>query len=111
MNKLIAYCGLNCEKCDAYLATLNNDQTLRKKTAALWSKLNNVTIRTEDINCEGCRANGKKTIYSESLCEIRQCALKRSLNTCGDCQELETCQKINKIISTNSEALNNLKKE
>ena len=28
---LIAYCGLNCEKCDAYHATLNNDQALRKK--------------------------------------------------------------------------------
>ena len=24
-NLLIAYCGLDCEKCDAYLATVHND--------------------------------------------------------------------------------------
>ena len=31
MKDMIAYCGLDCEKCDAYLATINNDQDLREK--------------------------------------------------------------------------------
>lgn len=31
MRDMIGYCGLNCEKCDAYLATIHNDQTLREK--------------------------------------------------------------------------------
>ena len=35
MNKMIAYCGLDCEKCDAYLATINDDHELRRKTAKL----------------------------------------------------------------------------
>ena len=30
---MIAYCGLDCEKCDAYLATLHDDQALREKTS------------------------------------------------------------------------------
>lgn len=25
MKNMIAYCGLDCENCDAYLATVNND--------------------------------------------------------------------------------------
>ncbi|MEG1806496.1 MAG: DUF3795 domain-containing protein, partial [Clostridia bacterium] len=29
MKKMIAYCGLDCEKCDAYIATINNDDALR----------------------------------------------------------------------------------
>ncbi|WP_415930520.1 DUF3795 domain-containing protein [Zhenpiania hominis] len=29
----IRYCGLDCEKCDAYIATVNDDQALREKTA------------------------------------------------------------------------------
>lgn len=33
MKDMIGYCGLDCEKCDAYLATINNDQALREKTA------------------------------------------------------------------------------
>ncbi len=28
MKKLIAYCGLGCEKCDARTATLNNAEAL-----------------------------------------------------------------------------------
>lgn len=32
---MIAYCGLDCEKCDAFIATKNNDNLLREKTAKL----------------------------------------------------------------------------
>jgi len=31
--KHIAMCGLVCSQCDAYIATLNNDDKLRIKTA------------------------------------------------------------------------------
>ena len=40
MKQLIAYCGLDCEKCDARIATLTNDNALREKTAALWTEMN-----------------------------------------------------------------------
>ena len=33
MNRRIVFCGLDCEKCDAYIATKNDDQALREKTA------------------------------------------------------------------------------
>ncbi len=29
MNKLIAYCGLDCEKCEARIATVNQDEARR----------------------------------------------------------------------------------
>ncbi len=75
MKDMIAYCGLDCEKCDAYLATIHDDQALREKTAKLWAELNNAPILPEHINCEGCRIGGVKTVYCDSLCAIRQCAL------------------------------------
>lgn len=78
MKDMIGYCGLDCEKCDAYLATINNDQALREKTAKLWAELNNATIMPEHINCEGCRMNGAKTVFCDSLCEIRKCALEKA---------------------------------
>lgn len=109
MKKLIAYCGLDCEKCDAFVATVHNDQALREKTAQLWSKLNHVTIRAEDIYCEGCRAVGAKTVFCDKLCDIRQCALKKGVTTCGNCAKLEKCPKVGKIISANPAALKNLK--
>lgn len=50
MKKLIACCGLDCEKCQARKATINNDDELRKKVAEEWSQLNGVLITQEMIN-------------------------------------------------------------
>ena len=110
MNKLIAYCGLDCEQCDARKATLTNDDALREKVAALWSELNNAEITAEMINCEGCRIDGAKTPFCDSLCPIRQCALKKGVETCGSCAEMKTCETVGMIISNNAKALENLTK-
>ena len=109
MNQYIACCGLDCETCEARLATVNNDDTLRAKVAKLWSDLNGVEITPEMINCVGCRINGVKTPYCESLCPIRQCALGRGVETCGDCSEMESCEKLGAITEHNSDALKRLK--
>ena len=110
MKNAIAYCGLDCEKCDAYLATIHDDQALREKTAKLWTELNQTPILPEHINCMGCREDGVKTVFCECLCGIRQCALKKGVETCGDCQDLETCQTVGAILSHNPEARKNLRK-
>ena len=107
-NKMIAYCGLDCEKCDAFIATKNNDQALREKTAKLLAELNHAPILPEHINCEGCRMNGKKTVFCDSLCGIRQCALKKGVNTCGDCAEMDNCQTLAAVVSHIPDALKNL---
>ncbi|MBQ8957178.1 MAG: DUF3795 domain-containing protein [Bacteroidales bacterium] len=108
MKEMIAYCGLNCEKCDAYIATKHNDQALREKTAKRWSEWNHITILPEQINCEGCRMDGKKTVFCESLCQIRQCAMKKDFETCGDCGELKRCKIVEMVIGNSMEALKNL---
>lgn len=110
MNDLIAFCGLNCEKCDAFIATKNNDNALREKTAKLWSELNNVLILPEHINCDGCRVNGRKTVFCDKLCPIRQCAMQKGVETCGDCSEMEHCSKIAMVHANNEEAKRNLKR-
>lgn len=43
MEKMIAICGLDCSKCDAYIATQTDNQELRIKTAKLWAELNNAS--------------------------------------------------------------------
>ena len=66
MNEYIAYCGLDCETCEARLATVNNDDALRQRVAREWSELNGVEITAEMINCSGCRIPGVKTPYCDS---------------------------------------------
>ena len=110
MKEMIAYCGLDCEKCDAYIATINDDQKLREKTAKLWAELNNAPILPEHINCQGCRVKGVKTVFCESICGIRQCAIKKGVSTCGECSDLENCSTVGAIQENNPSALNKLKK-
>ena len=109
MRELIAYCGLDCEKCEAYIATMNDDDDLRKKVAKKWSELNNVEITPEMINCQGCRADGKKTPFCESMCPIRMCILGKGYGTCGECPDMENCDRLKMIISTNKEASDRLR--
>lgn len=109
MRELVAYCGLDCEKCEAYIATQNDDDNMRRKVAKEWSELNNVEITPEMINCEGCRVDGKKTPFCESMCPIKQCAEGRKMETCGSCAELMECKKAAMVIGNNADALANLK--
>lgn len=110
MERNIAYCGLDCHKCYAYIATVNDDDDLRKKVAEEWSELNNVEITPEMINCVGCRADGVKTPFCQSMCEIRKCGMEKGYETCGDCSELDSCKKVVIVIGNNSDARENLKR-
>ena len=109
MKNYIAYCGLDCETCEARIATIHNDDAQRKKVAGLWSELNGVEITPEMINCVGCRINGVKTPFCESLCPIRQCAQGRGVETCGGCDCMESCEKLRAITGNNADALRRLK--
>lgn len=105
----IAYCGLDCAKCDAYLATVNNDDALRAKTAQLWSEMNQAPITPEMINCAGCCADGVKTPYCESMCPIRKCAMEKGLASCARCADMEACPMLRPVLDNSEEARSNLK--
>ncbi len=108
MCRLIAYCGMDCRQCDAYVATVNDDWELRERTATAWSEMNGVTIYPEQINCRGCRSDGIKCAYCQNNCPIRRCAVDRGIYSCGECDEKATCPLINEFISNNPEVLINL---
>ena len=93
MKQLIACCGLDCESCDARIATVKNDNELREKTAQ---------------NCMGCRTDGMKFAYCSDYCEIRKCVSGKGFNTCGDCDELDSCQIVGAVLQHAPGARENL---
>ena len=82
MEKLIAFCGIDCAQCGAYIASMTNDDELRKKTAEEWKVAHNFDFTPEMINCHGCHATDGVQIGHCSMCEIRKCALAKSVQTC-----------------------------
>jgi hypothetical protein len=109
MDKLIACCGFNCATCDARIATVNNDNELRAKTAERWKVQYHIPdFPIEMVNCTGCREPGVTIGHCEQ-CEIRNCAFLKNFQTCAECDQLENCPTLNHLIQYVPEALENLK--
>lgn len=95
MEKMIAYCGIECTKCPAYIAKQENNNELRKKFAEEQSKLYNITIPSESINCDGCRSVGEHLGYC-SICKIRECCMEKKLENCAFCDDY-ICEKLERV--------------
>jgi hypothetical protein len=104
---MIGYCGLDCEQCEAFIATRKNDDALRAKVAEKWARDYGAPIKAEHINCTGCLSAGVKTYYCDQLCEVRKCAVKKSVGTCADCSDFP-CDVLEKILSQAPQARKNL---
>ena len=94
MDKIIAYCGLNCGDCPAYVATQANDRGALERVAAQWrEQFNSPEITADSIICDGCLAsNGRLAGYC-SMCEIRACAVERNVVNCAHCADY-ACEKL-----------------
>ncbi len=89
----IAYCGLNCSECLAFLATKNDDDNERAKTAKYYNKNYGFNLKPEEVNCDGCKTSGGCKLGYCSSCEIRECAEEKSLENCAYCKE-QPCEKL-----------------
>ncbi len=86
MDKIIAYCGLVCTDCPAYIAKQTDDNELREKTAKEWATAFNPDIRAEMINCDGC--NSKDTLFFHcNHCKIRACCIEKGIDNCAYCDD------------------------
>jgi len=98
MDKMIAFCGLICTECGAFLATQKNDDEERKKVAEMWSKEYKAEIKPEDINCDGCLSENGRLFNYCKVCEIRKCAQEKRVENCAHCDDY-TCQKLSNFLN------------
>lgn len=103
MNKIIAFCGITCTECPAFLATQKDDDNKRKKVAELWSKQFNIDIKPEDINCHGCLSEIGRIFNYCKICEIRKCAQERGVKNCAYCDDY-ACEKLSNFFNGMPEA-------
>ncbi|MEA2104275.1 MAG: DUF3795 domain-containing protein [Candidatus Cloacimonadota bacterium] len=111
MSKMIAYCGIVCTECPAYIATKNNDEDLRKKTATEWSKTYGAEIKPENIYCDGCLQDEGHLIGHCAECEIRACGKEKKVENCAYCDDF-ACEKLEKFfefVPTAKKVLENIR--
>jgi len=103
MDKMIAFCGIVCTECPAFLATQKDDDNERRKVAELWSKEFKAEIKPEDINCDGCLLENGRLFGHCKVCEIRKCAQEKDVKNCAYCDDY-TCEKLSKFFEMAPEA-------
>jgi hypothetical protein len=103
MPEMIAYCGLNCTICPAFIATRNDDDEARAKTAAMYAEKYGFNLKAAEINCEGCHNEGGRLISYCRTCEIRKCGRMKALDNCTSCPE-QPCRKLKDFHAFSPEA-------
>ena len=87
MDKMVAYCGLTCTDCPAYVATQANDWAGLEHVAAQWrEQFNAPEITASVIRCDGCVVVGKRLSGYCTTCQIRACAMDFKVATCAHCE-------------------------
>src|SRR5512136_2610045 len=97
MDKIIAYCGLVCSDCPAYIATQANDQAELEKIVAKWRvQYNAPDMPVTAAICDGCLgSDGRRGGYC-GQCEIRACGVGRGVVNCAHCTDY-ACEKLVKF--------------
>lgn len=83
----IAYCGVICTECPAYIGTQTNNLKLLEETAENWAKEFGRPCRPEDILCDGCKSSSQRICDYVAKCEIRRCCKNKGLENCSFCDK------------------------
>ncbi len=106
MGKMMAFCGIACSECPAFIATQKDDNEERKKIAEQWST-EKYPLRPEDVNCDGCLTLGGKLMVFCEACDVRKCAFERNVENCAYCDDYP-CKRLDKIFNMAPAARDNL---
>jgi hypothetical protein len=107
LDDLVAVCGVSCAQCEAYKATRSGAGIKLAIIAAEWTKGLKKKYTANDIICDGCRTQGRKSAYC-STCNILDCARSKGHATCAHCPD-GPCMKI--VAPPAREAILKLKEE
>jgi len=105
MDRIVAYCGLICTDCPAYVATQTGDRAALERVAAQWREAFNAPeITADSIICDGCLGHddGRLAGYC-ATCEVRACSLGRGFVNCAHCADY-ACEKLEGFFGHASEA-------
>ncbi|MBN1483676.1 MAG: DUF3795 domain-containing protein [Chloroflexia bacterium] len=94
MERMVAYCGLICTDCPAFVATQADDMEALERVAAQWREEYDAPgITVESVLCDGCLGEQGRKCGHWSECEIRACAMGRGVANCGLCADY-ACERI-----------------
>jgi hypothetical protein len=109
MPEMIAYCGLDCSKCEAYQLTLSNDLEGQNSLLARWRmEYNAPSMDLASVTCDGCTSAGRLGGYCPQ-CPVRACNQGRGLPHCAACPDY-ICERLADLFLMAPQMRENLEK-
>ena len=100
----IAFCGLDCAVCPAFVATQTDDLEGRRKVAEAWSKEYRHEFGPEDCVCDGCHPyEGSRLGRYCKECPIRACGRKKNYPNCAYCPDYP-CANLGQLFTVATDA-------
>jgi hypothetical protein len=87
--KFLGYCGIQCKRCDIYVASQEGDREKQQEIADWINRHHHAQCTAVEIRCNGCK--GPLDEHWSLACKVRLCAAKREVVTCVDCDEYGSC--------------------
>jgi hypothetical protein len=106
---MIAYCGIDCSKCDSYLATQSGSYEKLEKVASKLSRLYCANVIPAYVICDGCKTGENHSFFCSNLCKMRKCCIENGYNYCIECADFP-CKELQSELDNNTNAKDNLKK-
>ena len=88
IGKLLAqpcYCGHDCARCITYIATLRDNDNLRRQSQSFYKERFGLDMPFEKFNCEGGRSQNVFELCEG--CPFVKCCKERSVDSCNKCPE------------------------
>jgi len=91
-----SYCGINCEKCPVFIATITDSESMKSDVAEEWGRLYKRKFAFEEMTCYGCKSEIRFGLCSS--CDIEKCNVSKGNENCRSCKEYP-CNRISKFES------------
>ncbi|MBN2411286.1 DUF3795 domain-containing protein [candidate division KSB1 bacterium] len=106
-NKL-SYCGIICDGCPVYWATIVADKKKQQKMRAEIIRISKeefgLDFKPEELtDCYGCMDESNKLLKASRECGIRKCAMQKGLHNCAYCDDYP-CDMLQKFHKTDPDA-------
>jgi len=88
MERMVAFCGIVCTECPAYIATQADDLAGKEAVAAQWrEEFDSPDIDAAYVTCDGCLAFDGRLGGHCGECEVRACGVARGVANCAHCSD------------------------
>jgi hypothetical protein len=93
MDRMVAFCGLVCTDCPAYIATQADDRDALEALIPHMSQGSTI----EDALCDGCLTVDGRLVLACRNCQVQACGQALGLPNCAHCDEY-VCGKLEPIL-------------